>query len=135
VRNAKEERKMSAVIVKRQLWSDRVKEIMDYLKKKDYKKGDRLVKVGDLKELFNILGTSMAGWIQWLDSPIMEEFTEDKLTLLCNELRDNILPFLATDHVWTKDMEDKKAKQREKACKECGTCTETTPANKQYYVA
>lgn len=103
-----------AVIVARPPWSKQVKDTIDYLKKKKYEEGDRLVKANELRELLHILGMSMHGWNQWFHSTVMEEFDEKQLTALCVRLSNFVKAFLVMDYEYTKDMEDKRKKERKK---------------------
>jgi len=120
-----------AVIVARPSWSKQVKDTIDYLKKKKYEKGDRLAKVGQLKELLGILGISMQGWNQWFRTSAMEEFSEKRLSKLCNDLRKPVLDFLEVDHEYTKEMEDKKKKE----CKEHQKHAQPAQPLNDFYVA
>jgi len=122
---------MTVKIVKRPSWSEQVKETIDYLKKKNYKDGDRLTKVGQLKELLGILNISMHGWNQWFHTAAMEEFDEEQLTKLCNKLNEKVRTFLEMDYKYTKEMEDRMKKKHEEEQK----CAQPTQPPKQIYVA
>jgi hypothetical protein len=75
---------------------------------------DRLELVRIMRFVFGALGTSLGGWMQWINSPeIMSSFTRDELEEMAKTITDLVEKFIAYDiEVTNKGMQKGLEKQR-----------------------
>ena len=97
-------------------WTDRSTKTLEQLKElRDAKEQDRLDYVKSMRFAFAALGQSLAGWMQWVNSPeVMCTFTKEELEEMSLTVLGMVEKFLEYDIEKTDEgMQKGVAKQRE----------------------
>ena len=97
-------------------WVERSEKTLEELKKLiDKKDQDRLDRVRAMCCAFMALGQSLAGWMQWVNSPeVMSNFTKEELEEMSQTLMGMVEKFIKYDiEITDEGMQKGVAKQRE----------------------
>jgi len=97
-------------------WVERSEKTLEELKKlKEKKDQDRLDRVRAMRFAFMALGQSLAGWMQWVNSPeVMSNFTKEELEEMSQTIMGMVEKFIEYDIKTTDEgMQKGVAKQRE----------------------
>jgi hypothetical protein len=97
-------------------WVERSEKTLEELKKLGEKKEqDRLDRVRAMRFAFMALGQSLAGWMQWVNSPeVMSNFTKEELEEMSQTVIGMVEKFVEYDIELTNEgMQKGVAKQRE----------------------
>jgi len=97
-------------------WTERSQKTLDQIKQMRLKPDqDRLDMVKTMRYAFGALGHSVAGWMQWMNSPeIMANFTQEELEEMSKTVMDMIEKFIEYDIDMTDEgMRKGLAKQRD----------------------
>jgi hypothetical protein len=80
-------------------WIQRSERTLEQLKEiRKQTDQDRLDLVKSMRYAFGALGQSLAGWMQWVNSPeIMSTFTQDELEEMNNKIMDMVEQFIEYD--------------------------------------
>jgi len=99
-----------------QNWSQRSEKTLEQLRKMmENEEVDRLELVRIMRYAFGALGTSLTGWMQWVNSPeIMSTFDKDELLKMAKTVTDLITKFVEYDiHITEEGTRKGLEKQRE----------------------
>jgi hypothetical protein len=97
-------------------WVERSEKTLEELKKLMEKKDqDRLDRVKAMRFAFMALGQSLAGWMQWVNSPeVMSNFTKEELEEMSQTIMGMVEKFIEYDtEITNEGMQKGVAKQRE----------------------
>jgi len=97
-------------------WVERSEKTLEELKKlKEKKDQDRLDRVKAMRFGFMALGQSLAGWMQWVNSPeVMSNFTKEELEEMSQTILGMVEKFIEYDiEITNEGMQKGVAKQRE----------------------
>jgi hypothetical protein len=97
-------------------WVERSEQTLEELKKlREKKDQDRLDRVRALRFSFMALGQSLAGWMQWVNSPeVMSNFTKEELEEMSQTIISMVEKFIEYDiEITDEGMQKGVAKQRE----------------------
>jgi hypothetical protein len=97
-------------------WVERSEKTLEELKKlKEKKDQDRLDRVRAMRFAFLALGQSLAGWMQWVNSPeVMSNFTKEELEEMSQTILRMVEKFVEYDiEITNEGMQKGVAKQRE----------------------
>ena len=97
-------------------WVERSEKTLEELKKlREQKDQDRLDRVRAIRFAFMALGQSLAGWMQWVNSPeVMCNFTKDELEEMSQTILGMVEKFVEYDiEITDEGMQKGVAKQRE----------------------
>ena len=97
-------------------WVERSQKTLEELKKLSQKKDqDRLDRVRGMRFGFMALGQSLAGWMQWVNSPeVMSNFTKEELEEMSQTILCMVEKFIEYDiKITDEGMQKGVAKQRE----------------------
>ena len=107
---------LPAVNKMQQNWSQRSEKTLEQLRKMmENEEVDRLELVRIMRYAFGALGTSLTGWMQWVNSPeIMSTFDKDELLKMAKTVTDLITKFVEYDiHITEEGTRKGLEKQRE----------------------
>lgn len=99
-------------------WTQRSQQTLDKLREiREQEDQDRLELVKSMRYAFGALGQSLAGWMQWVNSPeIMSTFTQEELEEMSNIIMDMVEEFIEYDMKITEQGVSKgHAKRREQS--------------------
>ena len=99
-----------------QNWSQRSEKTLEQLRKMmENEEVDRLELVRIMRYAFGALGTSLTGWMQWVNSPeIMSTFDKDELLKMAKTVTELITKFVEYDiHITEEGTRKGLEKQRE----------------------
>jgi hypothetical protein len=97
-------------------WVERSQKTLEQIRElKEKKDQDRLDRVRTMRFAFIALGQSLAGWMQWVNSPeVMSTFTKEELEDMSQNVLGMVEKFLEYDiDITDKGMRKGVAKQRE----------------------
>lgn len=97
-------------------WVERSQKTLDQLKEIRAKKDqDRLDRVRSMRFALITIGQSIAGWMQWVNSPeVMANFSKEELEKMSETIMDMVEKWVEYDiNITTEGMQKGVAKQRE----------------------
>jgi len=94
-------------------WLKLVDRTIKYINEADVK-DPKLALIFSIQRLLSIVNSSVNGWNKWVSSGILDELKEDEVQEIYDSLETFTLGFLEFDKKWTKKVEKKMQKIKEK---------------------
>ena len=97
-------------------WVERSQKTLEQLKEiRGKKEQDRLDRVRSMRFALITIGQSIAGWMQWVNSPeVMANFSKEELEIMSETIMDMVEKWVEYDiNITTEGMQKGVAKQRE----------------------